>query len=417
MNQTLAINKYLPVVLLYFFFNGFLLPQGLLYTSLLAPFFLYWNFTGRTLKTLMLFLAVATPFVVVHLINGVEMNYYVRSFVLAVTIVIFLLAFRRFLYECSTLRSFYRTLLIINIFFVAIALIALKVPAWTNRFWYTNAITSGVTTTRLRLLTYEPSYYSTLFVPIAAYYYLKLLVLKLPNPVMVAILLTVPLLLSLSFGVIIGLALSVILTLIYGTRHFFLNKKLPIYILAGSFAVLLLLALAFLFFPNNVFVVRLTNVLGGSDASFKGRTFDSFYLAEEIARKKSIWFGCGLGQTKVIGLDIFKKFYNFDYFTIDSVGIPNAVGDTLATLGILGIVIRFSLQIYFFFKTRVFSNYYRLSLFLFIFIYQFQGSFITNTAEYVIWVMAFSPGIFKEFDRRSFNRPRTNPTPLPENGL
>jgi hypothetical protein len=46
----------------------------------------------------------------------------------------------------------------------------------------------------------------------------------------------------------------------------------------------------------------------------------------------------------------------------------------------------------------VWRNYYRLLLFTFIFIYQFTGSFITNVAEYVIWIMAFTP-VFREFDK------------------
>jgi hypothetical protein len=234
------------------------------------------------------------------------------------------------------------------------------------------------------------------------YYYLKMIVLKLPNPKTTAILLTVPLILSLSFGVILGVAISISLTLLYGAKFFFLNSKLPVRILFGAFILLFLLALAFLLFPNNVFILRLKNVFAGHDTSFNGRTSDSFYLAWKIAKSKSAWFGCGLGQTKIIGLDLFKEFYHYSAFTVDSIGIPNAVGDTLATLGILGILIRFGLQLYFFFKTRVLDNYYRLSLFLFIFIYQFTGSFITNTAEYVIWVLAFSPGIFEEFDRRNF---------------
>src|ERR1700761_5459022 len=124
MKNTLTINKYLPVVLLYFFLNGFLLPQGLLYTSLLAPVFLYLNFTWRTLKVLLLFLAMTVPFIVAHLVNGVEMMYYLRSFALALSIVIFLVAFHRFLQACGTLRSFYRILLIINIILVVFALFA-----------------------------------------------------------------------------------------------------------------------------------------------------------------------------------------------------------------------------------------------------------------------------------------------------
>ncbi|HEV9037863.1 MAG TPA: hypothetical protein VGQ51_14610 [Puia sp.] len=402
MNKRITVDKYLPVVLLYFFFNGLFLPLGLLYTSILAPVFLYWNLNARTMKQLLVFFAVALPFVVVHFINGVEVNYYLRSLVLVVAIYIFLIAFHRFVHECKTLRTQYKMILLVNIVGVAIAFIALAVPAWRHRFWYTNTVTGNIITTRLQMLTYEPSYYSTLFAPIALYYYLKMIVLKLPDVKTTAILVTVPLLLSLSFGVIIGMAVSLGLTLLYGSRAFFTNKYLAVQLLFGSLGFLLLIGLAMWLFPHNVFILRLKNVFAGHDNSFNGRTTDSFYLAWAIAKTKSVWFGCGLGQTKVIGLDLFRHFYNYAGFTVDSVAIPNVVGDTLATLGIIGLLIRFGLQVYFFFATRVWNNYYRLSLFLFIFIYQFTGSFLTNTAEYVIWLLAFSPGIFEEFDRKNF---------------
>ena len=54
-------------------------------------------------------------------------------------------------------------------------------------------------------------------------------------------------------------------------------------------------------------------------------------------------------------------------------------------------------EIFFFFQTRVWTNYYRLWLFLFMFIFQFAGSFITNVAEYVIWILAFTK-VFEQFN-------------------
>jgi hypothetical protein len=154
-----------------------------------------------------------------------------------------------------------------------------------------------------------------------------------------------------------------------------------------------------LFFGDSVFVVRIVNVFSGKDISFRGRTFDSFYLGWQIAAQKSIWFGCGFGQVKEVGTDVFNTFYNTSFYTADNVGIPNAIGDTLATLGMVGVFLRLILEVYFFFKTKVYSNYYRLSLFVFIFIYQFTGSFITNIAEYSIWIIAFHKDIFEEFDK------------------
>ncbi len=400
MNQYISINKYLPVILLYFFFNTFLLPSGLLYTTILTPFFLIWLYKFPSFKYIGYFLLIMLPFVVIHYFNGININYYIRSFILLFSVYVFSVTVYQFLKECKSIRTLYKNLLVINTLFVILALLALTLPELKAQFWYMNEITSGINIVRLKMLTYEPSYYSILFVPIALYYYLKIILLKLPNPIVTLLLLTIPLLLSFSFGIILGLMLSIFFTFLIQPSFYFYNKNLHVYILS-SIVIVVLGIFALQLFPNNVFVVRLENVFFGTDTSFKGRTADSFYLAWEIASKRSIWFGCGLGQVKEIGLDIFRKFYNYPLFTINQIGIPNAVGDTFATFGIVGVFIRLSLQVFFFFKTRVHTNYYRLSLFLFIFIYQFTGSYIMNIAEYVIWIMAFNQGIFEEFSQMS----------------
>lgn len=132
---------------------------------------------------------------------------------------------------------------------------------------------------------------------------------------------------------------------------------------------------------------------------------------------KSLLFGCGLGQIKVLGMDLFTRFYVHP-FTLDTLNIPNSMAETLAMYGIVGMLGRLALEIYLFFKTRVYLNYYRLSLFLFIFIYQFTGSFLANSAEYVIWIMAFA-GVFSQFDKERVHGTAvdhsgflTKPTPL-----
>jgi hypothetical protein len=122
-------------------------------------------------------------------------------------------------------------------------------------------------------------------------------------------------------------------------------------------------------------------------------------LSRQVVEKTSMWFGAGLGQTKIYALPIFVKFYHSTKFTINDVGIPNAFGDLYATLGLSAIILKLILEIYFFFRTRVSSNYYRLAIFLFIFIYQFTGSFIMNIAEYAAWIIAFHPKLFPEFNK------------------
>jgi len=405
MNNSVIINKYLPIAVLYFFFNGFLLPLGLLYTTLLTPFFLLWLYRYPSINFLWLFPLITVPFALVHFLNGVNILTYIKSYLLLFSVFVFCVAFHRFLKECTTLRQIFRSLVIINIFFVLIALIALIIPSFRDRFWYNNAITSGISSIyRLKLLTYEPSYYSTLLVPVLLYYYLKMFFTKLPNKLLVFLMVTIPLLLSLSFGVILGVALSLLLLFMSDIKLFTLNKKFPVYIIYGGLFAMLLFIVFLQLFPDNVFFIRMANVFSGQDTSFNGRTFDSFYLGWKIAAEKSILFGAGPGQVRSIGLEFFKQFYNYPGFSEIEVRIPNSVGDTLAIFGVLGVLIRMALEVLFFFKTKVYTNFLRLSLFIFVFIYQFTGSFITNIAEYVIWIMAFSPWLFKEFDKENVYR-------------
>ena len=408
-NQPLGLNKYLPAAILYFFLNSFFLPHGLLYTTILTPIFIVWLYRYPTFSSIWYFFLWMTPFVIVHFIEGVVTRSYAISFFLLFSVYVFALTFHRFLKECNSLRTIYKNILLINSLFVIMAIAALAIPSLTNVFWHVGSISSNIESMkRLKLLTYEASYYSTLLTPIALYYYLKLILKKLPNPYIVAILLTLPLILSLSFGVVLVICLSLAFTLLAGFRKFFPNKNLPLYLIISGIILVICFVTFTQLFPENVLVRRLYNVLAGTDTSFKGRTTDSFFLGWELAKLKNIWFGVGPGQVKELGLDIFRDFYNYAEFLRENVRIPNSLGDTLATFGLIGVSIRMFLEVYFFFKTKVWTNYYRLSLFLFIFMYQFTGSFLTNIAEYVIWILAFHPGLFPEFERNAVN---INPPP------
>ena len=338
------------------------------------------------------------PFAVIHFIQGVHPVFYLRSMVLLFSVYVFSLAFYQFLRLCHTLRTLYKQLLLINIVLVGLAIVALAWPFLSKILWYSNELTLIYNVRRLRLFTYEASYYSLLLAPIALYYYIKLLLLKLPDPLLTFLLVTIPLLLSLSFGVILGLILSLLFTILWSIRYLLTNKKF-VYLFLGCTVLLLIGGYILLRFPDNFISLRLSKIFSGRDTSFQGRTIDSFYLGYKIAELKSIWFGAGPGQTKELGLELFRTYYNHPTLPVDEIRIPNAAGDTLASFGLVGLSLRMVLEIWFFFSTRVYNNYYRLSLFVFIFIYQFTGSYITNIVEYSIWIMAFYPGLMEEFDR------------------
>ena len=397
----IRINKYLPVAVLYFFFNGFLLPHGLLFTAILSPFFLLWLYQYRSFSNVWLFFVFVIPFAVIHFVSGVNAYYYVVSAVLFFTVFVFSICFYQFLKVCRSLRTIFRKLIVINFVLVIIACIAFFIPSIRHFFWQVSAISSGLDKLpRLKLLTYEPSFYSLLLVPIAMYYYLKVILLRIPNPALIIILVTVPLLLSFSLGILLGVPLALAFLFVLNFKLFFANKRVPQYIFLVLFLAVIVFLLIAIIYPDNPLFIRIFNLFEGKDSSFKGRTFDSYELAWAVAGKKDMFFGVGLGQVKVEGLQLWRDFYDYA-FTINEVTIPCAVAETFAVFGFAGLFIRMSLEIYCFFRTRVYTDYYRLALFIFIFIYQFTGSYIMNIAEYVIWIMAFHPGLFDEFSKRN----------------
>jgi hypothetical protein len=79
------------------------------------------------------------------------------------------------------------------------------------------------------------------------------------------------------------------------------------------------------------------------------------------------------------------------------VRIPNGMAEILATFGIYGFVLKLFLEVWFFIKRKIYTNIYAFTLFMFIFIYQFTGSFIINVAELGAWAVVFAIR-FPEFD-------------------
>jgi len=400
MARPIRINKYLPFAILYFFFNSVFLPLGLLYTSILTPFFLFWLYTQNRVQYGWIFFLLTIPLACIHYIQGIDLFYYVKSWVLLFTVFVFILTIIRFLQVVHSLRTIFRVLLYINFVLVLIACVLFFIPQARHLMWSVYDVSKGLTKfPRLSLFTYEPSYYSTLLVPLAFYYYLKMILFKYKHAGYVFFMVSLPLVISFSLGVILGTAISFLILFFSHIKSFFMKKRVAEYCLA----ILLLAAVAVIIlhytYPGNPLFLRIRNIFAGNDTSFKGRVFDSYHLALLVAREKSIYFGVGLGQLKLLGTEIWNTFYN-TIFRVNEIAIPNAVAETFAIYGIAGLLIRFSLEWYFFFRTKPYTNYYRLGLFIYIFIYQFTGSYLFNIAEYLIWALAFSQ-VFAEFDKKN----------------
>jgi len=401
----MKINKYFPFALLFFFFNTAGLPHGLLYTSILTPFFYIWIVRRTGTEPVLPFLLILTPYMIIHAVNGVDSKVYMVSLLNIICIYIFCVAFYVYLRSGARIERIFSRLLYIN-FFLCLVAIPFYFSSYSNLFWIEQVLTAGVKDfRRLNMFTYEASYYATLLVPLL-FFYLSQIILGINKIPLwrLLVMLIVPFVLSFSLGVISAIIVS--LTTVYLFYHRTLTKKkqVLVFLTGGSLLLLGFTLVLIIFFPNNTLFLRIHNISTGNDSSARGRTFEAFFLADMINQLKSPLFGIGWGQVKITGMTIIRTYYNYpeDY----AINIPNASAETLAILGWSGLLLRILLEIILFFRTRVWTNYYRLFLFLFIFLYQFTGSFITNVAEYVIWILAFT-NVFPQFDAISgrFNIP------------
>jgi len=394
------VNVYLPFAVLYFFFNSFGLPLGLTYTALLGPFFYAWILVKRKTDVLMSFAVIMAPFIIVqYAITGVDTASYLVSLINLAMIYLFGQAVYTFLRVANDPERIFTRLLYINFAFCLLA-IAVYFTPWYPVFWIRQNITAGVDQfLRLKLFTYEASYYALVFVPLFLFFFVQYLLHqnKIPAKILV-VMLFLPLILSFSIGVLAALLFSMVVTLLLHAHRLLPKRRVLNGIISVSVVSLLVFAILYLFFPGNVIFVRLQNIFSGTDTSANGRLQDAFILAQKIAKEKDPWFGIGPGQLKFTGEEIIRSYYL--YYDKTPVAIPSAAAETLLLFGWVGFILRLLLQVILFFVTRVWSNYYRLLLFLFMAVYQFSGSFITNPAEYVIWVLAFTPA-FPAFSVKS----------------
>lgn len=386
----MSINRYFLFAFIYFFVNSLALPFGLTYTAILSPLFYWWIITNRKREILLPFFVCLAPFIIMHLIFGVEIKSYLISILNFTAVYIFCQAFYTFLKSCSDPEKIFRRLLVIN-FILCIIAIPVYFTSYDELLWMKSSITEGVRDfTRLKLFTYEASYYATLFTPLFFFYFLQVVLKQNKiNSLFLLVMLLLPYILSFSIGVIASIMTAIILTYIFYFKT--LTKKrrvvsiliLSIVISVSAFVIILVI------FPQNSFFLRLQNIVSGHDTSGKGRTSDAFIIAKQILEKKSAAWGVGPGQVKIVGADIVRSYYLYD-LDYNTIAIPNAAAETLAIFGWVGFGIRILIELFLFFYTSVWKNYYRLLLFIFIFLYQFTGSFITNLAEYVIWILAFT---------------------------
>jgi hypothetical protein len=387
----------------FYFFNSFLLPLGLNFTTLFSPLFVIQLFKDKnSLKYAKQFLVVLLLFVPFHIINGVSYFQYFKSLLLFLSCVIFYNYIQTYLLETRIDRVF-RFISKMNIYLTGVAILVFFTP-YKDILWYNSIYTAGIeTASRLRMFTLESAVYSLFLVPLFLFYFIRVQTINLKSDRIGLVIISIPLVLSLSFGVIGMLSFVVCFFFIYRLINTSIKNKTKktksIQYLFLALIVLLILSFFFIF-PNSNIAIRVSNIISGDDSSGNGRIFEPWILAYQIIQQKSLLLGIGIGQLNIIGYDIIDSFYNL-YGANDKVALPNVVVETFLFYGIIGLFVRFYIILSCAIRTKVFSSPYRFMLFSFMFLYQFTGSNIMNVIEYAIWAMAFSPVLDKYFNDSS----------------
>lgn len=396
---------FMTLAVWYMFFNSIFLPDGLLYTTLLTPFFFLYALKNGTIKWYI-------PVLIICLIYaGLQYPYidypsaYLISFILLQSVAMYTIIAYQAIRAYIDQTPVFKILASVNLGLLIVSLIVYFIPTFKEVFWYTIPISPGVPIVpRLKMLTYEASYYSMIIFPIFFYYFLTFTLLRKQVGILFFSL-CLSLLLSFSLGVIGAIAITCFLLLLM--YPIITLQNLPRYtLLYILLACVIAVSMLIFFYPENPLFLRLANILHGKDTSARGRTYEAFYIAYRTASMKSIFWGVGLGQFKEVFRDYVIQYYYYSNIP-QTIRIPNTVAETLNIFGISGLAIRTLLILYFFIKTKVWTNYYRMGVFIFIGIYQFTGSFLYNIAEYTLWCLAFCPGILPQFEIKNLSKHST----------
>lgn len=392
----LHIHRYLPVAAFYFFLNSAGLPLGLFYTTIFSPFLYLWLYLKGRRWITATFLLVLSPFILAHMVNGVASPlYYLRSLLLLWSVYIAVYAFSWALMNSNTVERLFEQLILLNFCAAILALIIRPTPMrlflWRDE---AETVASTAHLLRLNLLSMEPSAYANLMLPLLVFAALRLLRESKQRNFIYLMMIAVPFLLAQSFGGLSIAAAGITVTLLTSYRRLLSHPK-PLAILAC-----LTIALGVLLLTQNPISERVFQVAAGGDSSTKSRTNFSFVIAYVVATSKSLWWGAGIGQAKLF--DVSNLGIGF------TIGvIPNAVAGTFAEFGLIGILLRFVVELYLFFRTRVYLNSFRLAMFVVAFIVQLTGSYITDVQEYMLWCFAFYP-FFPELNLRANFKSQTS---------
>jgi hypothetical protein len=367
------------LVYVYAFINPVLLPFGLFYTHLIAPPLLIW--IAKNNPSSVRFLGFFVLYFMIYTLALLSTRtIYITDYILSFLILFGSITFAVYIYlhvaKGVTCFDVLMTRIILANFVISLMAVLLLEVGLGDNLWNTQ----GNHGFRLQLFFYEPSIYSLVITPFVIYAFIRYIDTLSWRSIRLLVLSIIPLLLSRSAGVI-G---SLILAFLIGSQKSPLRKR------SGRRWIILGILLLAIFLLGGGIIERYVSFLEGTDSSGNVRIALSFAAAIKLIEEKGFWLGVGPGQLKYL-LSNYTQAVGF-------IGdrLPNSVASTIATLGILGLVLKELIYVALYIRTH--SNRYEYSriLFIFIFLYQFTGGYLNNVNEYVALAFAFGYAIYRQ---------------------
>jgi hypothetical protein len=395
-------SRSLPIAYAHLFASGWGLPHGLLYTTLLTPL---WGIVLALRRPLWVVRAGAllAPFICAHFTLGIDdTEAYLTSLALFGASIIFLLTVLRWARDMPLVELAIRHLTVATFVMSLVALVFLPTP-FAKVFWTFDNISANIYgIPRLMFFTYEASHLATLLVPVWVYAFVQWVHESTWRRFWWLGMASLPMLLSFSMGILSMLLVAAVVVLTRQGSRLWRSAPLAGLLVAGLLGFVLLLT------TDNAISERIGNLIRGQDTSGNSRTFISLELSVEVAEMRSAWWGTGLGQYKVVA----GEYIRGPQFILPGAvpRLPNAIAETIATFGWIGLAVRLGLQLWLFWAARVWRNDWQIAMFLTMFVFQFGGSFLTNFAEFTIWALAAYPIVPQPVTAPSASPPQAQPS-------
>jgi hypothetical protein len=387
--KKINLNSLLLIVI--FNFNTVALPHGVMWSNILSLFMILWLlFKGKItyviIPLLLLFLYSIVQYITLEPTN--TSGYYLRLFYYYTSVmagVFFYIYFNGYYSRKEEVEKKIFLIVKINLFLFFIACIIFFTPL-KNSMWTISNNINSYGELRLKLLFYEPAQFSFVFVFFLNYLLHKTVFYYNKSYMILTILTSIAIIIGKSVGTIgallIAMLFSSVIFLVPLLKRFYMKIMI----------ILIMITILFISFGDSF--NRVSKILEGKDGSGNVRVVYATSAAYNMINKYNYYFGVGFGETKKYVNQFTSQFQGYG-----TDRLPNSFASTLATVGIIGILLKFIFLLFFFIKTRVYDNIFRLTLFFYILVYGFTGGWMLNVYEFILWAFAFSP-VFSEFDRK-----------------